>query len=178
MVIPILLSLSCYRNQLKTNEKKLANEISSKEKEKEKKEAERIAQENQDQDTLANILSGFQYKEDRSIDSAHPPVVIDFSKNIPVKEIKLGDIVSKVSYLVLQVPDDSIYFLWGSRLNFTPNSIIVNNNLVYTGFPGKEGLLKLSAGTHLMPRVKLIRTNHFQHSFQKRLSAEHGEIMY
>jgi hypothetical protein len=127
LLIAILLSLSCHRNQLKTNEKKLADEISLREKE--RQEAERLAQENLDQDTLSNIRSGFQYKEDRSVDPAHPPVVIDFSKDIPVKEFKLGDIASKVSYLVLQVPDDSIYFLWGSHLNFTPNSIIVNNNL-------------------------------------------------
>lgn len=127
LILMFVLIISCRNNRLKTSEKELAKEINSAEKE--KQEAERIALENQDQDTLANIRSGFQYKEDRSVDPAHPPVVIDFSKEIPVKEIKLGDIASKVSYLVLQVPDDSIYFLWGSRLNFTPNSIIVSNNL-------------------------------------------------
>jgi len=136
LILFLIQSISCHHNRLKTNEKELAKEISSEEKE--KKEAERIALENQVQDTLANIRSGFQYKEDRSVDPAHPPVVIDFSQEIPVRELKLRYIASKVSYMVLQVPDDSIYFLWGSRLNFTPNSIIINNNLGIHRF-GRDG---------------------------------------
>ena len=127
LVITIFLNLSCRNNRLKTNEKELAKEISLKEKE--KQEAERLDQENQDKDTLANIRSGFQYKEDRSVDPAHPPVVIDFSKDIPVMEFKLGDLTSKVSYLVLQVPTDSLYFSEWPEININSNSIIVNNNM-------------------------------------------------
>jgi len=127
LILMTVLSGSCRNNSLKTSEKKLANEINIQEKK--NQEDERIALENQIPDTLINIRKGFQYKEDRSVDPVHPPKVIDFSKNIPIKEFKLGDFASKVSYLVLQVPDDSIYFLWGGLLNFTSNSIIVNNNL-------------------------------------------------
>lgn len=129
LLLMIILSISCRNNHLKTNEKKLADEISVKEKEKEKQESERLAQENLDQDTLSNIRSGFQYKEDRSVDPAHPPVVIDFSIDIPVKEFKLSNIASKISYMVLQVPDDSVFFSRGSLLHFTNNNIIVNNNM-------------------------------------------------
>ncbi len=57
---------SCQHNRLKTNEKELAKEIKSQEKE--KKEAERIALEEQKNDTLANLPAGFRFKENRSVD--------------------------------------------------------------------------------------------------------------
>ena len=96
---------------------------------KKNQEAERIARENQVPDTLINIRTGFQYKEDRSVDPSHPPKTIDFSKDIPVMEFKLGDLTSRISYLVLQVPDDSLYFLEWPEINITSKSIIVNNNM-------------------------------------------------
>jgi hypothetical protein len=131
IVLAVGLSLaccsSCRNNRLKINEKALAKEINSEEKI--KKEAERIEIENSNQDTLINIPSGFQYKEDRTVDPAHPPIVIDFSKDIPIREFKLSDIASKVSYLILSVPDDSVFFTYGAQLHYTDNDIIVNNNL-------------------------------------------------
>jgi hypothetical protein len=127
LILMIVFDSSCRNNRLKTSTIELVEEINTQERK--NQEAERIAMENQVPDTLVRIPAGFQYKEDRSVDPFHPPKIIDFSKDIPVMEFKLGDLTSKISYLVLQVPDDSIYFLWGSHLNFTPNSIVVNNNL-------------------------------------------------
>lgn len=116
---------SCHHNRLKTNEKELVKEI--KNQESEKKEAERIASENQVPDTLVKTHGGFFYKEDRSVDLKHPPGVIDFSKEIDVREFKLSNIASKVRYIVLQVPDDSTYFSEVGVVNITSNNIITSN---------------------------------------------------
>jgi Domain of unknown function (DUF4933) len=121
----LLIVISCHHNRLKTNEKELAKEI--KNQESEIKEAERIASENQVSDTLVKTHGGFFYKEDRSVDLKHPPVVIDFSKEIPVRKFKLSNIASKVRYLVLQVPDDSNYFSEVGVLDITLNNIITSN---------------------------------------------------
>lgn len=127
MSLLLIFSFSCRYNRMKISEKALAKEILFQENQ--KKERERIALEKQLSDTLANIHAGYLYKEDRSVDPVHPPVILDFSKEIPVRELKLSDIVSKVSYIVLQVPDDSLYFLETPDINFTSNSIILNNNM-------------------------------------------------
>jgi len=133
----LIIFSSCQHNRLKTDEKKLAREIKNQENEN-KRETDRIALEAQESDTLANLPAGFRFKEDRSVDPAHPPVVIDFSKEIPVKDVKLSSIASAVKYIALSVPGDSIYFLWGASLNFTSNNIIINNNLGIQSFD-REG---------------------------------------
>jgi hypothetical protein len=127
LILSMTFSSSCRNNPLKTNEKELTKEIRLQENQ--KKEAERIAREKQLSDTLLKIPAGFLYQEDRSVDPAYPPVIIDFSKEIPVREFKLSNIASKVNYLVLKVPDDSVYFSWRTRLTFSSNEIIVNNQL-------------------------------------------------
>ena len=118
---------SCRQNSLKFNERELAQQVIIQEKE--KLEAERLENEKLLAESLASKAGKPLYKEDRSVDPANPPVIIDFSKEIPSKEIKLSDIGIKVSYIVLRIPDDSLYFLWGAWINFTSNRIIINNNL-------------------------------------------------
>jgi hypothetical protein len=127
IIVFIFTSASCHHNRLKTSEKELAKEINTQEKEKGK--AQSNAPEKRFVDTLSNLSQGFQYKEDRSVDPAHPPVVLDFSGEIPVRQIKLSAIASKIRYIVLQVPDDSLFFTWGSTLHFNGDYIVVNNNL-------------------------------------------------
>lgn len=134
--IALVIFSSCQHNRLKANEKELAKEIKAREKE--KNEAERIALEEQKKDTLANLPAGFRFKEDRSVDPAYPPVVIDFSKEISIKDIRLSYLASAVKYMALSVPGDSVYFLWGASLNFTAKNIIINNNLGIQSFD-KEG---------------------------------------
>ena len=123
----LLSTPSCRHNPLKTSEKELVMELQAQEKE--KIDAEKTGQGKIFFDTPVNIPVGFRYKEDRSVDPDHPPVIIDFSGEISSGEIRLSDVASKVRYIVFEVPDDSIYFLWGSNLNFMPNGIIINNNL-------------------------------------------------
>jgi len=127
LAFAIIIFSSCHHNRLKTNENELAKEIKAQEKE--KNAAERIALEEQKNDTLANLPAGFRFKEDRSVDPAHPPIVIDLSGEIPEREIKLSDISSKIKYVVLEVPDDSVFFYRGSALHFAGDNIIANNNM-------------------------------------------------
>jgi hypothetical protein len=127
LILLIVIIGSCRNNRLKTSEKELAKEINTQEQK--NQEAERIAMERQVPDTLVNISTGFQYKEERSVDPSHPPKIIDFTKEIPAIEFKLGDLTSKIRYLVLQVPDDSLYFLEWPEISITSKSIIVNNNM-------------------------------------------------
>ena len=125
--LALIIFSSCQHNRLKTNEKELAKEIRTQEKK--KKEVERTSLEEQKNDTLANLPAGFRFKEDRSVDPAHPPIVIDLSGEIPEREIKLSDISSKIKYVVLEVPDDSVFFYRGSALHFAGDNIIANNNM-------------------------------------------------
>jgi len=128
IILFIFTSASCHPNRLKTSEKELVKEMQIREKEK-KGEIQRNALEKRFADTLSNLSAGIVYKEDRSIDPALPPIVLDFSGDIPVRQIKLSAIASKIRYIVLQVPDDSLFFTWGSTLHFTGDNIVVNNNL-------------------------------------------------
>jgi hypothetical protein len=125
IIVFIFTSASCHPNRLKTDEKALALELRSEEKQ--KSGADRAA--NEKADTLENLSAGFIYKENRSVDPARPPVILDFSGEIPVRQIRLSAIASKIRYVVLQVPDDSLFFTWGAILHFTKDNIVVNNNL-------------------------------------------------
>jgi hypothetical protein len=126
IIVFIFASISCHPNRLKTSEKELTKLIRTQEKE------NVAAQRNAEKgpvDTKSNLPAGFVYKEDRSVDPANPPVVLDFSDDIPVRQIKMSAIASKIRYIVLQVPDDSLYFSWGASLHFTSDNIVVSNNL-------------------------------------------------
>jgi len=105
-MLPLL--LSCHHNRLKTNEKELAKEIITQEKEKE--DADKAANEEKLPDTLNRPSKGFRFKEDRSVDRAHPPLVIDIAGNLNnVKDISLSDVASGISYVRIEpVPDSAI----------------------------------------------------------------------
>jgi len=90
---------------LKTDERKLAEEMLGKEKEAE--EAERKADEQRLSDTLKKLPPGLRFKEERSVDPSKPPVVIDLERNLNnVKNFVLSNIASKITYIRIQkVPD-------------------------------------------------------------------------
>jgi hypothetical protein len=99
---------SCHRNRLKTNEKKLAQEIIIQEKE--KSEAERTALEKELADTLNKRHAGARFKEDRSVDQANPPVEIDIAGNFQnIREFKLSDIASDIEYVRMEKVPDSLF---------------------------------------------------------------------
>jgi hypothetical protein len=108
LLFTILNITSCHHNRLKTNEKELAKEIIQEEKKNEN--AETAAREKESADTLNRLPEGFRYKEDRSVDPAHTPELIDIAGTLKnIKEIRLSDIASSVSYIRIQpVPDSAI----------------------------------------------------------------------
>ncbi len=101
--ILIMLLTACSGNRLKTDEKKLAAEILLQEKE----ETEREVREKPLRDTLKKLPPGFRFKEMRSADPSKPPVVIDIAGSLDnIKEFKLSDVASKITYIRMQkVPD-------------------------------------------------------------------------
>lgn len=105
-MLPLL--LSCHHNRLKTNEKELAKEIIVQEKEKE--DVDKAANEKKLADTLNRPSKGFRFKEDRSVDHVHPPLLIDIAGNLNnVKDISLSDVASGISYVRIEpVPDSAI----------------------------------------------------------------------
>jgi hypothetical protein len=103
--ILIIFLNACSGNRLKTNEKKLTEEILQKEKEAD--EAERKAGEDGLSGTLRKLPPGFRFKEIRSADPSKPPLVIDIAGSLNnIREYKLSDVASKITYIRLQkVPD-------------------------------------------------------------------------
>jgi len=99
--------LSCHHNRLKTNEKELVKEILIQEKESE--EAGKIAREKELADTLNRPPTGLRVKEDRSVDPAHTPVVIEIAGSLNnVKEIRLSDVASGITYIRMEPVPDSL----------------------------------------------------------------------
>jgi hypothetical protein len=101
-------TLSCHHNRLKTNEKELAKEIITQEKEKE--DADKVSSEKKLADTLNRHQGGFRLKENRSVDPAHPPLIIDIAGNLNnVKDISLTDVAASITYIRIEpVPDSTI----------------------------------------------------------------------
>ncbi|MEI6884076.1 MAG: DUF4933 domain-containing protein [Bacteroidota bacterium] len=102
VLIPLF---SCQGNRLKTDERKLAEDMLGKEKEAE--EAERKSGEQRLSDTLRKLPPGFRFKEERKADPSKPPVVIDIAGSLGnIREFKLSDVASKITYIRIQkVPD-------------------------------------------------------------------------
>jgi len=97
--------ISCQGNHMKIDEKKLSEEILQQEKE----EAERMEQDNKLADSLKKLPPGFRFSEDRSVDPAHLPVVIDIAGSLNnIRDFSLSDIASKITYIRIEkVPDSS-----------------------------------------------------------------------
>jgi hypothetical protein len=116
---------SCHRNRLKTSEKELKEEIILQEKE----ETENIADLRDKADTLNRFSKGLRYKENRSVDPAHPPVVINIAGNLNnIRDYKLSDIASEIRYVRLEpVPDSTIPSDLKFKYHLTDNYIVAAN---------------------------------------------------
>lgn len=102
----MILLLSCHGNRLETDESKLSAEILQQEKE----EAERVERENRLADSLKKLPPGFRFSEDRSVDPARPPVVIDIAGSLGnVKDFALSDVASKITYIRMEKAPDSSF---------------------------------------------------------------------
>jgi len=137
LLIPgvLLMLLSCNGNRLKTDEKKLTEEILQKEKESE--EAERKSVEDGLSDTLRKLPPGFRFKEERSVDPSRPPVIIDIAGSLDnIREYKLSDVASKITYIRMQkVPDTGFSGVRKFKYYLMDNNIIalsLSGILLYT----------------------------------------------
>jgi hypothetical protein len=119
ILLSILLYISsCRQNRLKTNEKKLANEILLQEKTISESEKAAKEKESESKDSFSGNL---RKKEIRSVDPQRPPVLIDIpgTRN-NIRKFKLSDIASSVRYIKLQTPPDTMllydHFFYRSEL--------------------------------------------------------------
>jgi hypothetical protein len=108
ILLMLIVLFSCNHNRLKTNEKELAKEIITKEQEIDSVNKEdnykRLA------DTLNRHSGGFRFKENRSVDPAHPPLIIDIAGSLNnVKEFKLSDVASQIRYVRMETATDSTF---------------------------------------------------------------------
>lgn len=126
----ILVLAACNSNRLKTDEKSLAKQILTEEEQLAHEAELRVEREKLLADSIAKLPKGFRWKEDRSVDSNNPPVIIDFTKKIPVKKFNLSEIGKDIQYIKLSIPDDSLYFAphMGGNVAFTTTNIILYNN--------------------------------------------------
>lgn len=101
------LTISCGRNRLKTDEKKLTTQIITEEEQLAQREVKRAVQEKQLADSIAKLPKGFRFKEQRGIDAQKPPVVIDIDGNLNnIADKQLSDVASDIKYIRLEpVPD-------------------------------------------------------------------------
>jgi len=106
MLLPV--AISCHHNRLRINEKILVKELIAEEKGKEsanKADSEKILD-----DTLNRHQKGLRFKENRSIDPSHPPVIIDIAGNFNnVNEFKLSDLATSIRYVRMEIPADSTF---------------------------------------------------------------------
>lgn len=126
-VLFLIINLSCHRNRLKTNQKELSQEILIQEKE--KMVAEKASKERELAYTLNRAQKGFRFREDRSVDPAHPPIVIDIAGSLNnIKEVKLSDIASEIRYVRIEpIPDSSFSRVMKFKYYMFRNHIIATN---------------------------------------------------
>jgi hypothetical protein len=127
LVFVSISTISCHRNRLKTNEKKLSEEILFNEKQ--NKETGKSEHEKELADTLYHRKYGVLFNEDRSVDPSHPPVVLDIAGNLNnVRDTKLSDIASEIKYIRMQkVPDSTFSGVMKFRYYLYSNYIVATN---------------------------------------------------
>jgi hypothetical protein len=123
----LLIVISCHHNRLKTNEKELAKEIITQEKEKE--EADKVANEKKLTDTLNRHQGGFRLKENRLVEPALPPIVINIAGSLNnVKEINLSDVAAGITYIRMEpIPDSALPLDLKFRYYLMANYIVAVN---------------------------------------------------
>jgi hypothetical protein len=152
----ILVLGACQRNRLKTDEKALVKQILTEEEQLAQESELRVEREKQLADSLAKLPKGFRFKEDRSVDPDFPPVVIDFTQEIPVKKFNLSEIANEIKYIRLSVPGDSLYFSpgIGGSVTYTSKNIILNNNFGVHSFSPEGEYLETIAQSNVTNRVR------------------------
>lgn len=155
-LIMLVVLVSCGRNRMKTDEKALSKQILTEEEQLAKEEAAREEKEKQLAVSIAKLPKGFRFKEDRKVDPNNPPVIIDFSAELPSREMKLSELGQKVTYIKLSIPDDSLYFSpgMGGEVSFTRHNIILNNNFGVHRFTRDGKYIEAIAKSNVATRQK------------------------
>lgn len=150
-----VLLMGCARNRLKTDEKSLVKQILTEEEQRAYEAELRAEREKQLADSLAKLPKGYRFQEDRSIDPDYPPIIIDFTKEIPVKKFNLSEIAKEIKYIRLSVPDDSLYFSprMGGSVAFTDKNIILYNNFGVHSFTPEGEFLETIAQSNVTNRT-------------------------
>ncbi|MFV0590648.1 MAG: DUF4933 domain-containing protein [Draconibacterium sp.] len=145
---------SCGGNKLKTDEKSLAKQIFTEEQQLAHEAELRAEREKQLADSIARLPKGFRFKEERGVDPEHPPVIIDFTKKIPVKAFNLSEFAKEIKYIKLSVPGDSLYFSpgIGGSVDFTKENIILFNNFGVHCFSKKGEYIEPIASSNVTSR--------------------------
>lgn len=125
---------ACNRNKLKTDEEKLKSELFA-------NRSENNSGKNISSDTSDYVKNGILYKEYRSVDPLHPPLIIDIAGSLDnIKEFHLSEIFTEIRYIRIQPPPDSTFKNFvGFRYYLTENSIIAFNvfGLIHYGPDGR-----------------------------------------
>jgi hypothetical protein len=129
LILALCISSSCSRNRLKTDEKKLVNQILTEEEQLAQQEARRTEREKQLADSIAKLPKGFRFKELRGIDPEKPPVTINIAgsqNNIADKQ--LSDVASEIKYIRLEpVPDPELPRNLKYRFYMMDNFLVASN---------------------------------------------------
>ena len=126
----------CNSNRLKTDEKKLANQILTEEEQLAQQEVKRAEREKLLADSIAKLPKGFRFKEDRKIDQQNPPIVIDIIGNrTNPKMVKLSQLFKKIEYVRLESVIDSSF----NVADFS--QIVVGDKHIY-GFSLQTGVVQ------------------------------------
>jgi hypothetical protein len=127
--------ISCRNNRLKTDEEKLKLELLASGSS-ESDSGKRISS-----DTSNHTKDGILFKEDRSIDPLHPPLIIDIAGSLDnIKEIHLSDLFTEIRYIRIQPPPDTAFKnFMRFRYYLIDNSIIAFNvfGLIHYDHDGK-----------------------------------------
>lgn len=128
-ILLVYITSSCSSNRLKTDEKKLVNQIFTEEEQLVWQEAERAKRERQLADSLALLPKGFRFNEQRGADPVQPPVVIDIAGSLEnISDLKLSDVASDIQYIRLEpVPDTTLPRTLRYKYYFMDNYLVALN---------------------------------------------------
>ncbi len=141
-VFAIMVSCGC--NRLKTDEKKLTNQILPEEEQLAQDAALREKQEKQLADSIDKLPKGLRFKEQRGVDLNNPPLVIDIVGNFEkIKEFKFSEYIADFKWIILEMPEDK-------NLNSNCTPIISKKNIVISG---SQYLLNYSLSGKLIEEI-------------------------
>ena len=150
----ILVILSCNSNRLKTDEKKLVNQIMTEKEQLSQEESDRVQREKQLADSLAKLPKGFRFKEERGVDLNDPPFVIDIAGDFDkIKEFKFSEYIADFKWIILEMPEDKNLY---PSSNCTP--IISKNSIVISG---SQYLLNYTRSGKLIEEICSNKTRDF-----------------